>query len=41
MLMEPEGCQESLELRATVALMAFLVCLVTRVIVVKLEEWDP
>lgn len=40
-LMEPEGCQESLELRVTVALMAFLVCLVTRVIGVNLEEWDP
>lgn len=40
-LMEPEECQESLELRVTVALMAFLVCLETRVIGVKLEEWDP
>lgn len=40
-LMEQEGCQESLELRVTVALMAFLVCLVTRVIGVNLEEWDP
>lgn len=39
-LMVPGECQESLELRATVVLMVFLVCLVTKDTGVTQDQWD-